>query len=285
MRTPIAAARANAFRTDWQGYLPPRPSFIGERTFAPFDLTRLVPYFDWSPFFASWELVGRYPGILDDDVVGEAARSLFADAQVMLKTILAERRLEARGVVGLWPANADGDDIVVWTDETRTIERARLHTLRQQIPRPEGRANTALADFIAPIGGPPDWIGGFAVTGGIGELELEGRFKAAGDDYSGILAASLAHRFGEALRRGAAPPGARRTLGLRPWRAVRSRAHADREVPRYPPCARLSGPARPHRDGDPVLAAGCDERDRHRGHRKLLDGPVGLRLRPLFLAS
>jgi len=133
VRTPIAAARANRFAIDWQTYQPPKPSFIGTRTFSPWDLEDLARYIDWSPFFAAWELVGRFPAILDDDVVGEAARDLFADAQVMLKRILDEHWFEARGVVGLWPANADGDDIVVWTDETRNTPRARLHTLRQQM--------------------------------------------------------------------------------------------------------------------------------------------------------
>jgi 5-methyltetrahydrofolate--homocysteine methyltransferase len=117
----------------------------------------------------------------------------------MLKKIVDERWYEARGVAGLWPANSDGDDIVVWTDDTRTAEQARLHTLRQQMSRAGGRANLALADFVAPIGGPADYIGGFAVTAGLGELEIAARFKAAGDDYSAILAASLADRLAEAF--------------------------------------------------------------------------------------
>jgi 5-methyltetrahydrofolate--homocysteine methyltransferase len=199
VRTPIAAARANAFRTDWQNYLPPKPSFTGTRVFAPYDLGELTRHIDWTPFFASWELVGRYPAILEDDVVGEAARELFADAQAMLKQIVDERWYEARGVAGLWPANADGDDIVVWTDETRTVERARLHTLRQQMAKSGDRANVALADFVSPIGGPPDWVGGFAVTAGHGELEIAAKFKAAGDDYSAILATALADRLAEAF--------------------------------------------------------------------------------------
>jgi len=199
VRTPIAAARTNAFRTDWQTYLPPKPNLIGTRVFSPYDLGDLSRYIDWTPFFASWELVGRYPAILEDDVVGEAARDLFADAQVMLKQIVDERWYEARGVAGLWPANADGDDIVVWTDETRTVERARLCTLRQQMAKAEGRANVAMADFISPIGGPPDWVGGFAVTAGHGELAIAAKFKAAGDDYSAILAAALADRLAEAF--------------------------------------------------------------------------------------
>ena len=199
VRTPIAAARANRFRTDWQTYLPPKPSFIGARTFSPYDLGDLTRYIDWTPFFASWELIGRYPAILQDDVVGKAARDLFADAEVMLKKIVHERWFEARGVAGLWPANSDGDDIVVWTDETRRVERARLCTLRQQMAKAEGRANVAMADFVSPIGGPPDWVGGFAVTAGHGELEIAAKFKAAGDDYSAILAAALADRLAEAF--------------------------------------------------------------------------------------
>jgi len=129
--------------------------------------------------------------------VGEVARSLYADAQAMLKTILAERWFEARGVVGLWPANSDGDDIIVWTDESRNVERARFFSLRQQMAKAEGRANAALADFIAPTGA--DYIGGFAVTAGHGEAAIAERFKSAGDDYSAILAAALADRLAEAF--------------------------------------------------------------------------------------
>jgi len=183
----------------------PPPSFIGARTFSPYDLEDLTRYIDWSPFFAAWELVGRFPAILEDDVVGEVASSLYADAKAMLAKIVAERWYEARGVVGLWPANADGDDIVVWTDETRSVERARFHSLRQQMAKSEGRANLALADFVAPIGiaggveGGADWIGGFAVTAGHGEAGVAARYKAAGDDYSAIVAAALADRLAEAF--------------------------------------------------------------------------------------
>ncbi|HEX4098032.1 MAG TPA: vitamin B12 dependent-methionine synthase activation domain-containing protein, partial [Caulobacteraceae bacterium] len=180
-------------------YAPPKPSFLGVRAFAPYDLAELARYIDWTPFFATWELAGPYPMILEDDVVGEAARALFADAQEMLKRIVGERWFEARGVAGFWPANADGDDIVLWTGETRTTERARLHTLRQQMARAEGRSNYALADFVAPIGGPADYVGGFAVTAGLGEQAIVDRFKAAGDDYSAILATSLADRLAEAF--------------------------------------------------------------------------------------
>ena len=199
VRTPLAQARARKFAVDWQLYQPPKPTFLGTRAFGRYDLGDLARYIDWTPFFATWELIGRYPAILEDDVVGAAATDLFADAQVMLKQLIAERWFEARGVVGLWPANADGDDIVVWTDESRTIERARLHTLRQQMSKREGSANTALSDFVAPIGAGADYIGGFAVTAGHGEQAVAARFKAAGDDYSAILSTSLADRLAEAF--------------------------------------------------------------------------------------
>jgi 5-methyltetrahydrofolate--homocysteine methyltransferase len=196
-RTPLAVARQSPHPIDWRDYRATTPTFLGTRTFAPYDLKDLVRYIDWSPFFAAWELVGRFPDILQDDVVGEAARDLYKDAQEMLARIVEERWYEARGVVGIWPANSDGDDIVVWTDETRTTERARLHTLRQQMAKSAGRANVALADFIAPTGA--DYIGGFAVTAGHGEPEIAAKYKAAGDDYSAILAAALADRLAEAF--------------------------------------------------------------------------------------
>jgi 5-methyltetrahydrofolate--homocysteine methyltransferase len=198
-RAKIADARANAFEIDWSTSEPTPPSFLGTRTFAPYDLNELARHIDWTPFFASWELVGRYPDILEDDVVGKAATDLFADAQKMLAKIIQEGELEARGVVGFWPANADGDDIVVYTDETRTTELARLHTLRQQMIKSGDGANVALSDFIAPVGTVPDWIGGFAVTAGHGELELAEKYRQAGDDYSAILSTAIADRLAEAF--------------------------------------------------------------------------------------
>jgi 5-methyltetrahydrofolate--homocysteine methyltransferase len=200
-RTPITQARANGFKIDWQASLP-KPSFTGTRTFSAYDLADLSKFIDWSPFFASWELVGRYPQILDDDVVGEAARDLFKDAQLMLKEMIDERWLTANGVVGFWPANAEGDDVIVWADETRTTELARFHTLRQQMAKSGDKANLALADFIAPVGQGPDYIGAFAVTAGHGEAEIAARFRAAGDDYSAILSSALADRLAEAFAEG-----------------------------------------------------------------------------------
>jgi 5-methyltetrahydrofolate--homocysteine methyltransferase len=199
-RASLEQARENAFRPDFSLYDAKRPSFLGTRAFEAYDLAELVRHIDWSPFFASWELVGRFPQILEDEVVGEAARDLYRDALAMLEKIVAEKWFTANGVVGFWPANSDGDDIVVWTDESRTTELARLHSLRQQMSKGEGgRANVALADFIAPVGEELDYIGGFAVTAGHGELEVAKRFKAAGDDYSAILSTALADRLAEAF--------------------------------------------------------------------------------------
>jgi 5-methyltetrahydrofolate--homocysteine methyltransferase len=199
-RTPVETARANRFRIDWTAAPPPpRPTFTGTRAFGPYDLEDLASYIDWTPFFSTWELAGRYPDILEDEVVGEAARDLWRDAQAMLKQILDEKWFEARGVVGFWPAQSDGDDIVVYAGEDRREEIARLHTLRQQMAKSTDKANLALADFVAPVGGPEDWIGGFAVTAGHGELEIARRFKEAGDDYSAILATALADRLAEAF--------------------------------------------------------------------------------------
>lgn len=203
-RATLEEARANAFQPDFAAYTPPKPSFLGTRSFVAYDLAELARHIDWSPFFASWELVGRFPQILEDDVVGEAASDLYRDAQGMLKQIIDEKWFEARGVVGFWPAAADGDDIVLYTDEDRASELTRLHSLRQQMPKDKsrddgGRANVALADFIAPVGGKPDWIGGFAVTAGHGELAIAQKFKEAGDDYSAILATALADRLAEAF--------------------------------------------------------------------------------------
>jgi 5-methyltetrahydrofolate--homocysteine methyltransferase len=198
-RTALKDARANPYKIDWAGYTPPKPGFIGTRAFAPYDLEDLARYIDWSPYFASWELVGRYPQILTDDVVGEAATGLFKDTQPILDRILKEKLFEARGVIGFWPANSDGDDIVVYADETRTTELTRLHTLRQQMGKSEGKPNTALSDFVAPVGVAPDYIGGFAVTAGHGERAYAEGLRQAGDDYSAIIAAALADRLAEAF--------------------------------------------------------------------------------------
>ncbi len=200
-RTSLAEARGNKFKIDWAGYQPPRPAFFGTRAFKKYDLAKLVPYIDWTPFFSAWEIKGTYPGVLTDSRYGKAASALYADAEALLRQIVAEGWLVANGVIGLWPANAiDDDDIAVYADETRTKPVAKLHTLRQQIARANERANTALADFIAPdASGVADYIGGFAVTAGIGEEAIAERFARAHDDYSKIMVKALADRLAEAF--------------------------------------------------------------------------------------
>lgn len=199
-RSDLKEARAKKFVIDFAAEAPVAPTFLGTRTFSPYDLHDLAEHIDWTPFFATWELAGRFPDILDDEIVGEAATALYADAQAMLKRILDEKWFEARGVVGFWPANAtDDDDIEVYEDETRSKVIARFHTLRQQMKKTrDDQSNTALSDFVAPKG-TPDWIGGFAVTAGHGEMEIAAKFKAAGDDYNAILATALADRLAEAF--------------------------------------------------------------------------------------
>ncbi|RUU86299.1 methionine synthase, partial [Mesorhizobium sp. M7A.T.Ca.TU.009.01.1.2] len=199
-RLPLAKARANAHRIDWSAYEPPKPSFTGVKVFENWDLTELAHYIDWTPFFQTWELKGRYPKILEDEAQGAAARQLFEDAQAMLKRIIAEKWFAPRGVVGFWPANAVGDDIRLFTDEKRSQELATFFTLRQQLTKRDGKANVALADFVAPAEcGKPDYIGGFIVTAGIEEVAIAERFERANDDYSSIMVKALADRFAEAF--------------------------------------------------------------------------------------
>ena len=194
-RLPIAEARARGPKLD---FAPQAPSFLGVRSFDDYPLADLVDYIDWTPFFSSWELTGRYPAILTDPIIGEAASNLYKDARAMLDKLVAEKWVKASGVVGFWPANRDGDDIVLFSDETRTTERARLFTLRQQMEKAEGKPNYALSDFVAPKG-TPDYVGAFAVTAGLGEEKMAERFRAANDDYSAILAQALCDRLAEAF--------------------------------------------------------------------------------------
>src|SRR5246500_5360676 len=169
-RLKLSDARANKVAIDFAKTPPKKPTFLGVRSFDDYDLAELVPYIDWTPFFQTWELAGRFPAILDDAKVGEAARSLHDDARKMLDRIVKEKWFHARAVVGFWPANAQGDDIIVYADDTRKEKIATFHTLRQQLEKREGRFNAALADFVAPAAsGVPDYVGGFVVTAGIGE--------------------------------------------------------------------------------------------------------------------
>ena len=200
-RLPLAAARANATKLDWSGaYQPPKPGFIGTQVLNDYPVAELIDFIDWTPFFQTWELAGKFPAILDDAKVGEVARSLYDDARAMLEKIVKENWFKASAVVGFWPANAQGDDILIYGDETRAKPIATLHTLRQQLSKREGRANAALADFVAPRdSGLADYVGAFAVTAGIGEDEVADRFKKANDDYSAIMVKALADRLAEAF--------------------------------------------------------------------------------------
>ncbi|MBC2774212.1 methionine synthase [Rhizobium sp. AQ_MP] len=199
-RLPLASARENAVKLDWRSYKPTKPAFTGTKVFEEYDLAELARYIDWTPFFQTWELKGRFPAILDDEKQGEAARQLYADAQAMLKKIITENWFRPRAVIGFWPANAVGDDIRLFTDDSRREELATFFTLRQQIAKREGRANVALSDFVAPLEtGVPDYVGGFVVTAGIEEVAIAERFERANDDYSSILVKALADRFAEAF--------------------------------------------------------------------------------------
>jgi 5-methyltetrahydrofolate--homocysteine methyltransferase len=199
-RLKLSDARANAVKIDFAKTPPKRPAFLGIKTFRDYDLAELAGYIDWTPFFQTWELSGRFPAILDDPKVGDVARSLYEDARKMLDRIIAEKWFKAQATIGFWPANVVGDDIVVYADEGREKQIGTFHTLRQQLEKREGRFNAALSDFIAPAAsGVPDYIGAFVVTAGIGEDVVTERFKNANDDYSSILCKALADRLAEAF--------------------------------------------------------------------------------------
>jgi 5-methyltetrahydrofolate--homocysteine methyltransferase len=196
---PLEEARRRRATPSWDGHRPARPKTLGVQAFEGYPLAELVPYIDWTPFFAAWELRGSYPAILEDDTVGREARSLFADAQALLKRVVADGSLRANAVMGLFPANAVGDDIEVYADERRRDVLAVLHGLRQQFEK-AGRPSLCLADFVAPdASGVADYVGAFAVTAGIGADALAGSFEARHDDYSSILVKALADRLAEAL--------------------------------------------------------------------------------------
>jgi len=197
----LSAARDNRHGLDWSDYTPPLPTFTGNRVVNDIDLATLADYIDWMPFFNAWEFHGKFPAILSDRVVGDAARKLFSDASVMLDKIVSEQWLQARGVIGLYPANAiDHDDIRIYKDDSRKAERMRLCHLRQQRSKAEGQFHHCLADYVAPAdSGVADFLGGFAVTAGIGIDEHVERFEADHDDYSAILLKALADRLAEAL--------------------------------------------------------------------------------------
>jgi len=197
---PIARARGNAYRIDWRGYAPPRPRVLGRRLLRGCDLAEIARCIDWSPFFQTWDLAGSYPKILEDPVVGEAARSVFAEGQAMLQEIIREKWLTANAVFGLYPAASAGDDIEIYADESRREAAMVWHCLRQQTEKASDRANLCLADFVAPRdSGVPDYVGAFAVTAGIGVDARVKAFEAKHDDYSAIMVKALADRLAEAF--------------------------------------------------------------------------------------
>ena len=197
---PLNEARQHKLALDWSANLVEPPEFLGPRVLPDIELAEVIPYIDWSPFFLSWELKGKYPAILDDPRFGSAARELFANAQQLLETIQTEKRLAARAVYGFWPAASDGDDIVLFRDESRRHELTRIHTLRQQWQRRGQSEFRALADYIAPLESDrSDHLGAFAVTSGIGADELAREFEKDHDEYNAILVKALADRLAEAL--------------------------------------------------------------------------------------
>jgi 5-methyltetrahydrofolate--homocysteine methyltransferase len=198
----------------------------------------LIPFIDWTPFFHTWELRGRYPAIFEDPNYGAEAKKLFEDAQKLLAEIVADESLQLRGVCGLFPANRDGEDIIVYTDETRTQEAVRFHGLRQQMKKPEGQFNFSIADFVAPAPA-KDYVGAFAVTSGHNMLELVKRFKAAHDDYNVIMTEAIADRFAEAfaeyMHKFARDAwGFGRTENLTPEELIREKYRGIRPAPGYP---------------------------------------------------
>jgi 5-methyltetrahydrofolate--homocysteine methyltransferase len=201
---PLEKARANKTPIDWTGYQPPKPKFTGKRVFRNFDLAELAKYIDWSPFFQTWDLAGPYPAILQDEVVGEQARRVFADGQAMLQRLIDGRWLSASAVIGLYPANTvSDDDIELYTDETRSQVALTWHGLRQQTEKHEidgvMRPSRCLADFVAPKGVADDYVGVFAVTAGLGVEKREQAFIDAHDDYHAIMLKALADRLAEAF--------------------------------------------------------------------------------------
>ena len=242
-RASLDEARANRLRIDWTQVDPPRPAFIGLRTFTGYPLDELREVIDWTPFFATWELRGTYPAILDDPRLGAAARDLHRDALALLDRIVGEGLLRADAVVGFWPANAVGDDIVAWRDAERREPRATFRTLRQQMAKVDGRPNLALADFVAPREtGLADHVGGFAVTTGHGLERIVAEFEAAHDDYSAILAKALADRLAEAFAERLHQRVRRELWGYAPDEAlsnadlIAERYQGIRPAPGYPAC-------------------------------------------------
>ena len=267
VKTPqlsLPHARAKKLQIDWSAYQPPKPGFLGIRCFDDYPLAELLPYIDWMPFFNAWEFSGKFPDILHDPVVGEAAAGLHADAVRMLGQLVAEKWLRARAVVGFFAANStDDDDIAVFTDETRSTRQILLHHLRQQKSKPQNQAQSCLSDFIAPVhSGRPDYLGAFAVTAGIGIDAHVARFEAAHDDYSSIMLKALADRLAEALAERMHERVRRELWGYAPQEQldgaglIGEKYQGIRPAPGYPACPEHTEKASLWRLLDPESNAG-----------------------------
>ncbi|MEO7600257.1 MAG: methionine synthase [Opitutus sp.] len=238
----LATARERRQTFDWATVDIPRPEFLGTRVFDPVPLHEIVEFIDWGPFFSAWELHGRYPDILTDNVVGAEATKLFADAQKLLRQIVSEKRYVAKAVLGFWPCNAVSDDIEVYADEARSRVLTNFHMLRQQLEKPANQFNHALSDFVAPReSGRIDYMGGFAVTAGHGVETLAAEFRAVHDDYSAIMAQALGDRLAEALaelmhKRVRDLCGYGRSENLTIAEIIREKYRGIRPAPGYPAC-------------------------------------------------
>jgi len=239
----LEQARSARCKIDWASVEPPKPSFLGVKSFVDYDFGELVDCIDWTPFFRTWELTGNYPKILQDEVVGEAARSLYDDARAMIDRVIAEKWLEARAVIGFFPANAVGDDVEVYEDNERSALRTEFHFLRQQMAKRDGRFNYSLADFVAPKdSGVADYIGGFAVTAGLRIEDRLKEFRSNHDDYNDILLKAIADRFAEAFAERMHERVRKEFWGYAPDEAldneslIKERYQGIRPAPGYPAC-------------------------------------------------
>ncbi|ROU00032.1 methionine synthase [Marinobacter sp. R17] len=239
----LSAARGRDTEISFDGYQPVKPAFTGLKVFDDYDLNELVDYIDWTPFFISWDMSGKYPAIFDDPKRGDAARTLFDDAQAILKRILEEKRLKARAVIGFWPANRRGDDLVVYADESRQEVLTTLHHLRQQDEKSPGKPMLALSDYLLPEDSDQcDYVGGFAVTAGIGADDLAEEYKAKNDDYNAIMVKALADRLAEAFAERMHERVRKEFWGYDPEETldndalIRERYRGIRPAPGYPAC-------------------------------------------------
>ncbi|HEY3757050.1 MAG TPA: methionine synthase [Opitutaceae bacterium] len=238
----LAESRRRRPSFDWAAIDIPRPELIGRRVFANVPLSEIVPYIDWAPFFSAWNLTGRFPDILKDPVVGIEATKLYAEARTLLDQVVAEQRYTANAVIGFWPCQSRGDDLVVYADEQKSRVLTTFHSLRQQLDKPADQFNHALADYIAPEeSGRMDYLGGFAVTAGHGVEEFAAQFRAKHDDYSAIMAQALGDRLAEAMaekfhRHAREFCGFGRTENLSYEDMIRERYRGVRPAPGYPAC-------------------------------------------------